>query len=415
MAWPTDKQHRSGSEQGCRAVNGAEMGQNMRKGGSVRGVVALTGVALVLAACSDFDLDMRPPSSGFTTADSVREMSPSRPAPDSRGVISYPNFQVAIARSGDTVARVAERVGVSATELARFNALPPDTALRAGEVLSLPGGAGPGSGPDARPRRGDDINITRLAEGAIDRAEAAEPRAAAQDDGAPRQHRVERGETAFSIARLYGVPARALADWNGLDADLTVREGQILLIPATDAQRTAAAAPTRETTPEPGSGSTTPSPPSAAQPMPEPAPSAEEAERTAAAERPEPPAMAEDRTETSSARLRMPIDGRIIRAFNPGRFDGIGIAASAGTQVRAAAAGTVAAITRDTNQVPIVVIRHEGDLMTVYANLDDLRVERNDRVSAGQTIATVRAGDPSFLHFEVREGFEAVDPMPLLQ
>lgn len=111
----------------------------------------------------------------------------------------------------------------------------------------------------------------------------------------------------------------------------------------------------------------------------------------------------------------MPVDGRVIRAYAPGRFEGIGIAAAAGTPVRAAAAGTVAAITRDTNNVPIVVIRHEGDLMTVYANIDNLRVERNARVTAGQTIATVRAGDPSFLHFEVRRGFASVDPMPLLR
>jgi murein DD-endopeptidase MepM/ murein hydrolase activator NlpD len=83
--------------------------------------------------------------------------------------------------------------------------------------------------------------------------------------------------------------------------------------------------------------------------------------------------------------------------------------------VRAAAAGTVAAITRDTDQVPILVVRHENNLLTVYANIDDIRVERGARVTSGQTLATVRQGDPSFLHFEVREGFESVDPMPYLQ
>ena len=83
--------------------------------------------------------------------------------------------------------------------------------------------------------------------------------------------------------------------------------------------------------------------------------------------------------------------------------------------MQAAAAGTVAAITTDTEQVPILVIRHDNNLLTVYANIDAISVARGDRVTRGQTIAQVRRGDPSFLHFEVREGFDSVDPMPYLQ
>src|SRR5690606_31730691 len=58
--------------------------------------------------------------------------------PDSRGVITYANYQVAVARDGDTVATVAARVGTTPGELARRNALPEDTILRPGEVLLLP-------------------------------------------------------------------------------------------------------------------------------------------------------------------------------------------------------------------------------------------------------------------------------------
>ena len=118
---------------------------------------------------------------------------------------------------------------------------------------------------------------------------------------------------------------------------------------------------------------------------------------------------------TEGPRLAMPVQGRIIRAYAQGRNEGIGIGAPEGTDVHAAAAGTVAAITQDTDQVPIMVIRHENNLLTVYANIDNIRVARGDRVSRGQSIATVRHGDPSFLHFEVREGFDSVDPMPYLQ
>jgi murein DD-endopeptidase MepM/ murein hydrolase activator NlpD len=36
-------------------------------------------------------------------------------------------------------------------------------------------------------------------------------------------------------------------------------------------------------------------------------------------------------------------------------------------------------------------------------------------VKRGQSIAAIRAGDPAFLHFEVRKGVDSVDPMTFLQ
>ena len=75
--------------------------------------------------------------------------------------------------------------------------------------------------------------------------------------------------------------------------------------------------------------------------------------------------------------------------------------------------GSLAAITRDTDGVPIVVIRHDGTLMTVYAGLDGLTVGKGDTVSAGQTLGTATAA--GVVHFEVRQGFESVDPVGFLQ
>jgi len=177
------------------------------------------------------------------------------------------------------------------------------------------------------------------------------------------------------------------------------------------------ATPAERTLPSPsapGQGTQTPAPPSASTALPQSSPAP--AGQGAAASAPATPPVADMAAQrTQGAQLAMPVQGRVIRAYQRGRNDGIGIGAPAGTEVRAAAAGTVAAITRDTDQVPILVIRHENNLLTVYANIDDIRVERGARVTRGQAIATVRRGDPSFLHFEVREGLESVDPMPYLQ
>jgi murein DD-endopeptidase MepM/ murein hydrolase activator NlpD len=363
------------------------------------------------------DWDLRSPGSGLTTSGVARQATADRPRADDRGVISYPGYQVVVARRGDTVTSVATRLGISPASLGRQNAIAPDVPLRAGEVLVLPArveepspatGA-PATGPIQPPEQ---VDVTTIASGAIDRAQreaAATPPAAAQPPSGrePVRHRVARGETVYSIARLYNVPTRALADWNGLGTDLSLREGQTLLIPPV--VTTAAAAPAPATAP--GQGSPTPEPPSAAQPLPAETPPPASAPTPGPAS----PALAGNRTAASSAQFAMPSDGRIIRAYEKGKYDGIGIGAAVGSPVRAATDGTVAAITRDTDQVPIIVISHPNNMLTVYANVDGITVAKDARVRRGQQIATVRAGNPAFLHFEVRKGFESVDPMPFLQ
>lgn len=373
-----------------------------------RPVLILTATALLgLTACSDFDLDMRSAANGFSTADAARQVSADRPTADARGIITYPDYQVVVARGGDTVQTVAQRLDENPVDLARYNALTPDTKLRPGEILALP----------RKLDTNSEIAVTTLAETAIDRADggAEAPAPATPTDGPqPTRHRVERGETAFQIARLYNVSPRALADWNGLSPEMEVREGQILMIPV--AAQLDRAPDAVEPVTQPGSGSPTPPPPSASTPMPEPAAPAEVAEQEAQDARPPSPQLAEERTEpAATTSFTMPVDGRIIRAYAPGRNDGIGIAASAGTNVRAAQSGTVAAVTKTTTGVNIVVLSHADNLLTVYANIDTLDVERGARVSRGQAIAKVAAGDPSFLHFEVRNGQDSVDPMQYLQ
>ena len=368
-----------------------------------------------LAACTTDRMDWDLRRTGLlNTSEAAQRATASRPVPDARGVLSYPGYQVALARRGDTVSSVAARVGVDAAALARFNALQPADSLRAGEILALPGrvaeppiGA-PGSGipPGAVIGGGNapgPIDVTTIAGGAIDRASGTAAAAPPPAGAEPARHRVMRGETASIIARQYGVTTRALADWNALGPDLIVREGQYLLIPTAlpGAQPPIAGAV------QPGQGSPTPVPPSASRPLPAENPSPASA---AAPGTPASPDLGSQRTGASAARMGLPVDGRIIRGFAKGRNEGIDFAASAGTPVRAAADGTVAAITKDTDQVPILVLRHADGLLTVYAGIDRVSVARGAAVKRGQQIAVIRAANPSFLHFEVRKGVDAVDP-----
>ncbi|SFE18806.1 peptidoglycan DD-metalloendopeptidase family protein [Roseivivax sediminis] len=400
---------------------------------------ALTGPRLgaalllttALAACDGpMDLDMRGRLGGpVDTSQAAVNATADRPEPDARGVISYPNYQVAVARRGDTLADVASRVGLPAEELASHNGVQTGDRLRAGEVVSLPrrvsepsGQTGTPGGTQALEPAGN-VDIATLAGNAIDSSPAsgqsAEPPNRTTPKPAPSgpepvRHQVERGETAFTIARLYNVTPRALAEWNGLDENFTLREGQYLLIPVAQEEQSAAAEPDVS---EPGRGSPTPTPPSSSRPLPEESPEPRQTQ-TAAAPPPDAPAPDVGETTESSAsegEFAMPVSGSIIREYSKGRNDGIDIAAPAGTAVKAAAGGTVAAITTNTDDIPILVVKHPGDLLTVYTHIDGISVKKGDSVSRGQTIGKVKAGDPARMHFEVRNGFESVDPMTYLR
>ncbi|MGR3320432.1 MAG: peptidoglycan DD-metalloendopeptidase family protein [Pseudooceanicola sp.] len=383
----------------------------------------LAASALALAAgCSQpLDWDMRGHFNQFSTAEAARLATTDRPRPDARGIISYPNYQVAVARDGDTVARVAERIGMDPATLASHNGLKVDDRLRRDEVLALPARVAEPSAATGAPG----TDIAALAGGAIDRAgdrsvatttlDPATPAAAPapQPGPEPTRHKVTRGETAFTVARLYNVSVRALAEWNGLDSDYTIREGQYLLIPVAAARGTAPAARPSAATEPPGAGTPTPVPPSAAKPLPE--------EKTvpvaaaAAAPKPAAPDIGQAETPRSNAAMVFPVKGSIIREYSKGRNDGIDIQAAAGTEIRAADAGQVAAITADAEGNHVIVIRHEGKLLTIYSNVTGITVKEKQSVKRGETIAKIPTGNATFVHFEVRKGLESTDPLPYLQ
>ncbi len=375
--------------------------------------ILMTGVALAaLAACEGFDADFRDVGNGFDTSASVANL-PNRPRPDDRGVISYPTYQVVVARQDDTIRGIAIRLGIDANELAEYNGIEPDVILRRDEIIALPGRV---AEPSAATGATQSFDVAAVATTALDRAEASGGVTATPLDPAPAatpvptapagpepiRHQVVRGETAYSISRLYNVPVTTIAEWNGLDSAFTIRQGQYLLVPQGGTRPV-------EAVTAPGEGTATPIPPSAETPLPDATPTAP----IAAPETPDlgTPAPA---PAASNARMVQPVPGNIIREYAAGRNEGIDIGAAAGTDVKAADAGNVAAVTADTSGGSVVVIKHSDGLLTLYTHLDSLTVEKGDNVTRGQTIGKVRAGDPSFLHFEVRRGLQSVDPASYL-
>jgi lipoprotein NlpD len=368
----------------------------------------LGAAALALAGCTQLGLSTS--SRGGATAPTAEALP--RPEPDSRGVITYASYQVAVAREGDTMQSVADRLGIPARELASLNGLPTDYRLRQGEVLALPDSV-------ARPGPGEVSTETltgwspEMAGAAIEGAPSTQtaPQRNPFQNGQteplidPVRHRVEPGETAYSIARLYGVSVTALASWNGLGPDLAVRENQELLIPIVSGANQISSTPNTQ----PGQTTPVAPPPSAADPLP-PA--------VVAAADPASPNLAQYRT-PPGGRMQRPVNGPITRSYDlapgPNHSEGVGFSVPAGTPVRAAAAGEVALVSDSIGGLgTIVMIRHADDIMTVYGRVANVGVERGQQVSAGQTIGVVAARDDPELHFEVRRGTESVDPTPYI-
>jgi murein DD-endopeptidase MepM/ murein hydrolase activator NlpD len=393
-------------------------------------VFALGSLALLGACSQPLDFDLRGNfNQAFNTAEAAQNVTADRPRPDERGIISYPNYQVAVSQRGDTVADVARRIGLNADELARYNGLQTGSQLRPNEVLALPRrvseseggpiqppGSGNAAGVDIAARAGSAIDNAApqtVATSTLDPVAPADNKDAAavvQTGLEPLRHKVVRGETVYTISRLYGISVKSLAEWNGLGSDFAIREGQQLLVPA--ATPTEIAPLTANSAP--GQGTATPTPPSASTPLPKEQPvTAAQVQKAQAQAKTRAPDLGKTQSQSAS-RMGFPVNGSIIREFSKGKNEGIDISAASGTPIKAAADGTVAAITASADKVPIIVVKHPDNLLSVYANVADITVSKGDSVKRGQSIAKIRSGDSNYVHFEVRKGFNSVDPMPYL-
>ena len=125
-------------------------------------------------------------------------------------------------------------------------------------------------------------------------------------------------------------------------------------------------------------------------------------------------------------RLDWPVEGEIIyrfgRVINPNntttRWNGIGIAAGQGTVVRSVSSGEVVLADVMGTYGNTIIVEHGGGDYSVYGSLSTMAVSKGARVSKGQVIGSVGATDPALpahLHFEIRRGGPAVDPLDWLR
>jgi murein DD-endopeptidase MepM/ murein hydrolase activator NlpD len=328
-------------------------------------------------------------------------------------MLTVPGTRQHIVQPGESLYAVARQYGVEASSLARENHLNPPYALKSGTVLLLPPAAEPGGAPPPA-------------------MVAAAPLPSS-------------GTSGISVAPL-PPPAKPAAPAPAATKPTPLQPTGTPPGPATPIQTAVvpppspSPAPTPPATPEPAAVAPPPSAPAAATaPAPAsqpPAPTPPPAAPTKPAPPPEPDTGAKQAApaaETAAAVAAAvanhadpvapiflwPVRGKLLSVFGTAtagtQNDGINIAAPAGTTVSAAESGTVAYAGNELRGFGnLLLIKHADGWVTAYAHNEVLLVKKGQKIRRGEPIARVGSSGgvaQAQLHFELRRGTKAIDPL----
>jgi lipoprotein NlpD len=224
-------------------------------------------------------------------------------------------------------------------------------------------------------------------------------------------HTVKPGQNLYRISRTYGVSEATIARANNISDPTRVRAGTRLYIPGAERVRYVPAVkppkqrPVKVRKPVKKPVTVTKSKPKPAQ-------------QTTSAPRNK-TVTSKGAKSTDVKKLQWPLRGKIIRSFSSkakaGGGKGIEIAVRSGSPVQAAEAGKVIYSGDGVNGYGhLIILQHENDLFTVYGFNQRNYARQGDFVSKGEKIALSGippAGGTPRLHFEVRKGKQAVNPI----
>ena len=303
--------------------------------------------------------------------------------PDIRGIVTYNKYQVVIANGNETVGEIAKRLGLDPGKFSLFNGLVGSYRPRQGELLAL------NKNLDQIKEINSNVWSQKNAKNVLEQVKEKKRTSATKKDLA--NHKVEAGETIYSIARLYNVSVTSLAKLNSLDAEFTIYVGQLLLVPISQKKMNLSKKdikPARKTT----------------------IPNKNNSQNLS------------NNEEISNPKTQFlrPVKGKIINKYNPNsdkrKNQGIDFQVLPGSHVYAVSDGRVALVTDNTeNFGKIVLIRHEDNLISIYGRVAEVLVKKNEPVKKGQKIGSMvgRTKDGqnfTILHFEIRKGTKSVNP-----
>lgn len=112
-----------------------------------------------------------------------------------------------------------------------------------------------------------------------------------------------------------------------------------------------------------------------------------------------------------------PIKGRVLKRFSPPRNKGIDIAGKQGQSIKATEAGKVVYGGQGLIGFgKLLIIKHNSEYLSAYANNSRLLVNEGQHVQKGQAVAEVgNVGiKRTSLHFEIRKNGKPLNPLKLL-
>lgn len=306
-----------------------------------------------------------------------------------------------IVGTADTLDVISKRYNVPSSEILKANGYGGPRVLQPGQQLIIP-------------RRTAQASPPALSNAPSTKVAAGLPASV---------HVVRSGDTLMNLSRRHNIAPAQLAAANNIPVTTHLKIGDKINIPGGRAVAAAPASQVVAEAPKPAAAASAP----AAKPVTvasvEPQQKARVASETAAADLPaaQSPVKAAETTNALPT-FRWPVRGRVITAYgakaNGKQNDGINVAVPEGTPVKAAEDGVVAYSGSELKGYGnLILVRHSNGYVTAYAHASELMVKRGDTIKRGQIIAksgqTGEVGSPQ-LHFEIRKGSAAVDPLQFL-
>ena len=229
-------------------------------------------------------------------------------------------------------------------------------------------------------------------------------------------HEVKPGQTLYRISKTYRVEEAYLARINGIPSPKQLRVGTRLFIPDASSTLYVPATVPRPKIKTPSTATKKiiiASAPvkisSVRKPVQKSKPNLKKTTK---------PKITHTKSSKPNVKLHWPLRGKILRSFGQGGKGGgkgVEIAAQEGSKVTAAAAGKVI-YSGDGVQGfgHLMILQHENDVFTVYGFNSFNHVKQGQFVSQGERIASSGrppSGERARLHFEVRVGKRAVNPI----
>jgi murein DD-endopeptidase MepM/ murein hydrolase activator NlpD len=309
-----------------------------------------------------------------------------------------------IVGTADTLDVISKRYNVPSSEILKANGYGGPRVLQPGQQLVIPRRMAHAAPPALSPAPG-----TKVAAGL--------PASV---------HVVKSGDTLMNLSRRHNIAPAQLAAANNIPVTTQLKIGSKINIPGGKAAAAVPAPQVVAEVPKPVAASAPAAPaakPVAVAQATEPQQKVRVATEAAAADLPEAqsPVKAADATNALPT-FRWPVRGRVITAYgaktNGKQNDGINVAVPEGTPVKAAEDGVVAYSGNELKGYGnLILVRHSNGYVTAYAHASELMVKRGDTIKRGQVIAksgqTGEVGSPQ-LHFEIRKGSSAVDPLQFL-